>query len=259
MNSCIYEGSVTHSRHQPRQHRFTYRLFMVFLDLEELSTTVGRGKLISDRKISPRSFLRRDHLFDEASSLERELRELVRVEAGIETNGPIRLLTQLRYFGYFLSPLNLYYLLNDTGQHIQAVVAEVNNTPWGERHCYVLSDQNRDGDAGSLRFSHPKAFHVSPFMGMEMQYQWSLSPPSENLSVHVANIENDSKLFEVGMTLTRHELTSAQLRRMTFRFPWMTAQIGTAIYFQALKLWWKKCPFYNHPKNLSTTNDSSQH
>ena len=254
MNSCIYEGTVTHCRHHPVHHRFTYRLSMVYLDLDELPSIVGRGNLISDRKYSLRSYMRSDHLFDSSCSLQDELRALVRSASGIEATGPIRLLTQLRYFGYYLSPLNLYYLFDESDQELTAIVAEVNNTPWDERHCYVLWDENRIGDAESLNFEHPKAFHVSPFMGMEMHYQWALSAPGQRLQVDVGNLENNRRFFDVNMSLQRRELTSSQLRRTSLRFPWMTARIGIAIYFQALKLWWKKCPFYTHPKNLNSTS-----
>lgn len=222
---------------------------MVYLDLDELPELLVDGGLISQRKLSLRSFIRNDHLYGSEQSIADEARELVFKTTGTRPTGPIRLLTQLRYFGHYLSPLNLYYVYDDAGATVQFVIAEVNNTPWNERHCYVLWDGNRSTDGDDLRFQHPKQFHVSPFMGMDMSYRWSLDAPGEQAIVHLDNVENDSTLHQASMTLQRRELTSQTLRRMTFRYPWMTGKIGAAIYFQALKLWWKKCPLYSHPKH----------
>lgn len=263
MHSCIYEGTVTHCRHEPVTHQFQYRLFMVYLDLDELPSLVGRGGLIASRKYSSRSLLRSDHLFDKVLSLATELRQIVRKQTGTLPTGPIRMLTQLRYCGYYFSPINVFYVYDEDDTRVQYVVAEVNNTPWKERHCYVLWDGNRIGPADSLQFAHAKEFHVSPFMGMEMEYRWSLSEPGEHSTIGLANFEDSRKVFDAGMTLRRRELTKQQLRRMTVRYAFMTAQIGAAIYFQALRLWWKKCPFYPHPKphssSLSPATNKKQH
>ena len=254
MHSCIYEGTVTHRRRQPVAHQFQYRLFMVYLDLDELPSLVGRARLISARKFASRSFLRGDHLFDPSLTLTDELREVIRDQAGATPRGPIRLLTQLRYCGYFMSPLNLFYVFDERDQHVEFVVAEVNNTPWNERHCYVLWDGNRTSSMDQLNFAHRKGFHVSPFMDMDFEYRWRLSEPGSELKVHLANHRNSQQVFDAGMTLERRELNQQQLRRMTVRYPLMTAQITGGIYYQALKLWWKKCPFYTHPNKL---NDSA--
>jgi DUF1365 family protein len=159
----------------------------------------------------------------------------------------------LRHFGYYFSPLNMFYIYDQHDERVEFVVAEVSNTPWNERHCYTLWDGNRTGAAESLRFAHPKEFHVSPFMGMDMEYRWKLSQPGLDLKIQLANARDDREVFRASMALQRREITKQQLTRMTLRYPFMTAQIGAAIYFQALKLWWKKCPFYTHPKKLSSS------
>lgn len=252
MHSCIYEGIVTHLRREPVGHQFQYRLFMVYLDLDELPSLVAGG-LIANRKHASRSFLRSDHLFAPGRPLIDEVRDVVRDQTGRSCDGAIRLLTQLRQFGYYMSPLNLFYVFDRADRRVQTIVAEVNNTPWNERHCYVLWEGNREGEAGELRFAHAKEFHVSPFMEMDMRYQWKLSTPGSALRLQLANTRDSKQLFEAGMALERREFSRQQLRRMTRRYPVMTAQIIAAIYYQALKLWWKKCPSYPHPKTQTNS------
>lgn len=253
MHSCIYEGTVTHRRREPVNHQFQYRLFMVYLDLDEMPSLVGRRSLISDSRHATRSFLRSDHLFGRSQTLADEVRDMIHQRTGHTSRGPIRLLTQLRSFGYYMSPLNLFYAFDESDRHVETIVAEVNNTPWGERHCYVLGDGNREGEGEELRFSHNKEFHVSPFMGMDLRYHWSLSKPGSGLRLHLANSRDSKPLFDAGVTLERRELNRQQLRRMTVRYPLMTAQITAGIYYQALNLWWKQCPVYSHPKTLTNS------
>ena len=251
MHSCIYEGIVTHRRYEPVTHQFQYRLFMVYLDLDELPSLVDPGGLIAGSKYAGRSFLRSDHLFNNSQSLETEIRKIVLLQAGTKPKGPIRLLTQLRYFGTYFSPLNLFYIYDEQDEHVETIVAEVSNTPWKERHCYVLWQGNGDRESNELRFSHAKQFHVSPFMEMDLEYRWQLTAPDSHLSVQLENFDESQELFCAHMELKRRLLDSQQIRRMTFRYPLMSLQVIVAIYYQALKLWWKKCPVYPHPKKQS--------
>lgn len=256
MHSCIYEGIVSHRRRDPVDHQFKYRLYMVYLDLDELHDLTTSDGLIGTSRKSACSFVREDHLFNPDLQLASEVRSIVEEQTGQSPNGPIRLLTQLRYFGYYMSPLNLYYCFDANGETVEAIVAEVNNTPWKERHCYVLWTGNRQGPAEEMRFSHSKDFHVSPFMDMNMAYRWRLGHPENSLKVHLANMRDSEVVFEAGMSLKRRPLNRAALRRMTLRYPMMTVQICAAIYFQALKLWWKKCPFYSHPTKQTETRQA---
>ncbi len=248
MVSCIYEGIVRHRRISPAALEFRYRLFMLYFDLDELPSLLRGGFGLSRSRFSPASFLRRDHLGDPAIPLSDAVRELLRDRTGRQCNGPVHLLTLLRNFGYYFSPLNLYYCfdLEETG--VASIVAEVSNTPWLEKHWYVLWDGNRIGGQQPLRFRHAKDFHVSPFMDMKAEYEWTLSEPGPRLSVSIANYSGDQRFFDVAMVLNRRELSRSAMIRTLARHPWISARVTQAIYWQALRLWWKRCPFHTHPK-----------
>jgi DUF1365 family protein len=235
-------------------HHFKYRIFMLYLDLGEAEQWTAKG-LISHRRFAAASFLRRDHLRNEPAEtpLDDGVRDLVQRRTGSRPSGPIRLLTQLRYCGHFFSPLNVYYCFDAAGRHVESVVGEVNNTPWGEQHTYVLWAGNRVAAHGPLQFRHAKNFHVSPFMDMKMRYHWTLREPSNWLTVGITTVDKDGDLFHAAMALRRQPLQRRQLRRVLWRYPLMNARIVAAIYHQAFKLWWKKCPFYPHPKTVAIT------
>ncbi|NIP86451.1 MAG: DUF1365 family protein, partial [Planctomycetales bacterium] len=177
------------------------------------------------------------------------VRDRVEAETGWRPSGPIRLLTHLRHFGYYMAPLSLFYCF-DTHGAVTAVVAEVVNTPWRERHCYVLSDLNRvSDDAERLRFCTPKELHVSPFLEMDYEYQWQLSRPGEQLEVKIANYREGERAFDAALSLHRRPLSRGTLRRTLLHYPWMSARVVTAIYLQALRLWLKNIPFCPHPRH----------
>ena len=254
MHSCIYVGHVHHRRYSPRDHRFRYGLYMLYLDLDELPGLLRDGVLRGAR-FAPLSFRRENHLSGSQQPLAEAVRELVEEQTGRRPTGPIRLLTGLRCFGYYFSPLNLYYCFGPDDKTVETVVAEVSNTPWRETHHYVLSDGNRTGQAGELRFSHPKGFHVSPFMQMDVQYDWRLTQPGSRLAAQITNRQESETVFKASLALVRRELGRRQLVRMLLRYPWMAGRIVLAIHYQAFRLWRKKCPFYPHPKYRSRPAD----
>jgi DUF1365 family protein len=248
MFSCIYEGHVRHRRLKPVDHRFRYGLYLLYLDLEELPSLLEGGLGLSRARFSPASFCCRDHLGDPATPLAKSVRGLVKERTGWEPTGPIRLLTLLRCFGYYFNPLSLYYCFDFAGQAVEAVVAEVTNTPWLERHWYVLWKGNQSGTSSRLRYRHPKRFHVSPFMGMEADYEWSLKQPGARVSVSIRSYRAGRRFFDVTMVLKRKELSRKSMARVLLRHPWMSLRVSQAIYWQAARLWFKKCPFHQHPK-----------
>jgi DUF1365 family protein len=248
MLSCLYQGYVQHCRLNPAKHTFRYGLYMAYLDLEELASLLQGGVGLRQARFSPASFCRTDHIGDPQQALSDAVRDLVQAQTGWRPAGPIRLLTLLRNWGYYFNPLSLYYCFDESGQVVDAVVAEVTNTPWRERHCYVLHRGNRLGESMQLRFGHPKAFHVSPFMDMDMHYEWHLTQPGAQLTAAIVNTRGGERQFDVRLALERRELSRWTMLRSLARYPWMTARVTQAIYWQAFRLWQKRCPFYPHPK-----------
>ena len=251
MLSCIYEGRVEHRRLSPVEHRFRYGLYMLYLDLEELPSILQGGLGLHAARFSPASFWRKDHLGNAEVPLREAVFDLVKTQTGLRPAGPVRLLTLMRNFGYYFSPLKLYFCFDPGGQMVAAVVAEVTNTPWLEKHWYVLWEGNRFSRPDRLQFRHPKGFHVSPFMDMNAEYEWHMNAPGPRLTVYLASHREDQRFFDVTMVLRRWELSRGVMVRTLMRYPWMSGRVSQSIYWQALRLWLKKCPFYSHPKYRS--------
>lgn len=231
-------------------HRFRQRLYLMYLDLAELDD-VFRGRwLWSARRPALAWLSRRDHLGDPSIPLDEAVRDLVASRGQPRPRGPIRLLTHLRHAGFMMNPLSLYFCFDERGEVVETVVAEVNNTPWGEQHCYVLGTEQFA--PGALRGGGlQKEFHVSPFMSMNAQYHWSISHPADELHVRISSTSAGQKFFTVGLHMQRQPITSASLARALVRFPLMTAQVYAGIYWQALRLWWKGCQVHPHPKHVT--------
>jgi hypothetical protein len=252
MNSCIYAGRVRHRRFTPVENHFAYELFMMYVDLAELPTLFRRSWLWSCDGYGLARFRRRDHHGPADQPLDESIRRLVAERTGRRPGGPIRLLTHFEYFGYRFNPVSFYYCFDPGGEQVETVIAEINNTPWGEQHCYVLPRDASSGDSpAALRFRFGKQFHISPFIGMDAQYDWRFTPPGQTLAIHMENLGGEGRFFDATMTLSRRAITPAALRWVLIRYPLMTARVIAAIYYQALRLRLKGSPYHPHPKILA--------
>lgn len=251
MHSSIFSGQVSHWRTLPVEHAFRYRVFMMYLDLSELGE-VFSGRWFWSAKRPAIARLRRSNYFgDRDTALDVSVRNLVEERTGTRPQGPVRLLTNLSYFGYTFNPLSIYYCFDQSDQRVETIVAEVSNTPWGERHCYVLTDDINTGNEEARRFTIGKEMHVSPFIGMDVRYEWLLTPPSDRLVVRISNLGRDTKFFGATLNLKRTEISGWSLARVLVVYPFMTLKVIAAIHWQALKLWLKGCPVVQHPGKSS--------
>ena len=241
--SCIYEGTIRHRRFAPRRE-FSHRVVLAYLDLDELPSLLD-GRLVARRPGLVR-FRRRDYLGDPAVPLHRAVRDVVEEQTGARPGGAIRLLTHLRSFGHCFNPVSFYYCFEPGAEQVRALVAEVTNTPWGERHAYVIKGTKRDSAVLAGEFD--KALHVSPFMGMDQRYEARAAAPAQTLSVHIASSRAGVTVFDATLALRRRELTRASMAAITLRYPLATVRVQALIYAHALGLKLAGVPAHSHPQ-----------
>ena len=241
IESAIYKGKVYHQRFKPTQHKFDYDIYLFWLKLESneleiLSSSLNRFSAYDKARVR---FKREDYLGDPSLPLgQAVIDRMTELNGGKTLQGDVFMLGQLRMWGLYFSPVNFYYLRNAEGKYTH-MLAEVSNTPWNERHHYLVNLDTQDDT--------PKAFHVSPFNPMDMTYKWSISQPSTRLSLAMDCVRDD-KEFSAGINLTKFTLDNANLSAALKRIPSMTIKTVAGIYWHALKLLLKRTPLYTHPE-----------
>ena len=252
MKSALYVGTVRHRRFAPVEHAFRYRIFYAYFDLAELPEALDGLPGWSARRPAVARFARQDHLGDPAVPLDDAVRAYVESECGVRPEGAIRLLTLPRTLGVAFNPVSFYYCHRADGS-LGHIVAEVDNTPWGERHCYVV-DAKRDnfGSGRVLRFRVPKKLHVSPFHPLTQEYEWSFNTPGRSLVAHMENWEAGARKSDATLVLRRRPLDRRNASLVLLGHPAVALSVLGGIYAQAARLWWKGAPYHPHPNKLTT-------
>ena len=238
--SAIWQGTVRHRRFAPKPHAFAYSLFMLGRDLDEVAS-LAYGRWFAVERAGLLSFRRDDYLKGSQGSLkEAAWQKVAELGGSAKPHERVLLLGNVRCMGFYFSPVNFYFCYQQGAARY--LLTEVSNTPWNERHYYLL-------DLAAL-VPHDKDFHVSPFMELAMRYHWRIRPPEETTLIHIASYpqSSEAKLFDATLTLRREPLSRKGLMTLLVRWPWMTLKVLLAIYWQALRLLIKRTPIFNHPE-----------
>jgi len=255
--SCIYTGKLRHRRFLPRLHEFIYDACLFYIDLSELSHLFNRNTFWSFNRSNFGSFKRKDYFGNPSLPLDQAVRDHVKKELGYCPDGEICLLTQLRIFGFCFNPVSFYFIFNKSSPHPKLILAEVNNTPWNKRHTYLLTCD----DKGNVKTEFDKDFHVSPFNPLDMQYHWISSSPSDHLVIHMENHKisqgENLKYMDATLTLKREDWSVSKLNSILWRQPWLAIKTPAAIYWQAIKLFFKGVPVYSQATTATTATTAT--
>jgi DUF1365 family protein len=265
--SAIYEGWVRHRRHAPHANAFRYRMYTLYVDLAEIDRLFSGRWLWSLNRRNIAQFNRADYFGDAATPLDTAVRDRIAQQTGVRPRGPIRLLTHLRYFGFCFNPVSFYYCFAEDGTTLETIVADISNTPWKERHAYVLPIAAAARHGGTFGWQFDKAFHVSPFLPMQCRYDWRFSAPAQNLRVHmdiykstIASPDSGTPELDATLVMHRRDFTGANLARVLARHPLMTLKVVAAIHWQALRIFLRGNPVFAHtptdPRAAASTTSS---
>lgn len=248
MSSCLYEGNVRHRRFKPKPHDFSSNLFYTFFDLDELDSLFNKRWLWSKEKWNLVSFRRKDYFGDANIPLKEAVLNRVEEEIGYRPQGAVKLFTHLRFFGFVFNPVSFYFCYDKDNVNVEVIVAEITNTPWDERHVYVLPTNQKESGQSKFHFRFEKRFHVSPFMPMNIHYHWYFTTPEDHLTIHMVNFQDDENIFDATLSMKRKAMNAKNCASALLRFPFITFKVIGLIYWHALRLFLKKVPFLSHPE-----------
>ncbi len=246
---ALYTGQLRHRRFLPTPHAFTYDLFMALIDVDHIPEQMAVSPFTSYNRFNWASFDERDHLGSPEQPLRQRLAENASAHGLTLPDGPIYLLTHLRYLGYAFNPISFYYCYDRTGR-LGAVLNEVNST-FGEQRCYWIDAATATHGPNGLSHRTPKTMHVSPFMTMDVDYEFALTEPADSVVAHMNTFQQhdgaERPYFDATLTLHRRPWSPAEVHRALRRHPMMTAKVIAAIHWEALRLWLKGLPHYDPP------------
>jgi DUF1365 family protein len=243
---AVYEGTARHRRVTPVVREFSPRLFLAYLDVDALPGSLDRLPGWSARRAALVHFRRRDFLDGRPGPLGEAVRDLVEERLGRRPDGSVCLLAHLRTFGWLFNPLTVYYCWRADGRALDALVLEVTNTPWGERHWYVIDAR---ADTGAHVTS--KAMHVSPFLPLDVDYEVSWTAPGDQLHLDIGVVRSGETMFTAGLALRRRALDRKNALAVLVRHPVQPLRVSLAIYRQAAALFLARMPVYRHPSRAA--------
>ncbi len=253
MQSAIAEGRVLHRRHLPRPHRLQYRQWMVLQDLDAVPAELAQPSLWRRFSRAGLRLRRSDYLQPHHMPQSAAVRQLVAEHTGQPPEGKIFLLGHLRQWGYCFNPVVFYFCHNQAGQ-LQAIVAEITNTPWAERHQYILPVKPGEYDSKSYNFRFSKDFHVSPFLPMELDYEWTFTFYRSRIGIFMAVNRAQQRMFDASLGLRLKPYR--QLAQSPWKHPLQCQRVSFGIYWHALLLWLKKLRVFPHPERSKAATDT---